>query len=151
MIPIGARGNLKIVAETAKPETEGTAAAEVPKIAPPKPAAVAASEELSEMWDEIVPQLDRAGLVAPSDGPVIEMCLRHFLAARIASDDFLAGTPTMWDAKNARYMKNPSEVIMRSESMAFFEYAKQLGMTFLSRARTKVSGVDGGDDDNPFA
>ena len=78
------------------------------------------------------------------------MCLRHFRAARDASDALAAGEPTTWDAKNGREMKNPAEVVFRSESSAFLEYAKQLGLTFVARARTPVKGSDDGEG-NPFA
>lgn len=56
----------------------------------------------------------------------------------------------MRDEKNGRDMKNPAEVVFRSESDMFLKYASQLGMTFVSRARTPAAkGAD--DDVNPFA
>ena len=150
---MGARGPLKLVSPV-RPvagATAGTVAAEVPALSPLKPGAVAADEVLSELWDLMVPGLDAAGLVSPSDGPAVELCLRHFRAARAASDDLARGEPTVWDAKNARPMKNPSEVVFRSESLAFLEYAKQLGMTFVSRARTPAATKGADDGGNPFA
>ena len=149
---MGTRGRLKLVNHlNAVPAVaEGTAAADVRPLAPAKPEAVVADEVLSGLWDEIVPELDAAGLLAQSDGPAVELCLRHFRAARAASDDLARGSSTMWDEKNQRSMKNPAEVVFRSESMAFLEYAKQLGMTFVSRARTPGSAT-GGADENPFS
>lgn len=149
---MGARGSLKIAAHLkAVPDAiAGTAAAQVAAVAPVMPQAVADSEELRALWEQIVPSLDEAGLIAAADGPAVEMALRHYRAARAASDDLAAGSSTTYDAKNQRDMKNPAEVVFRSESMAFLEYAKQLGMTFVSRARTPAA--KGADDDggNPF-
>ena len=148
----GARGPLRLVPHLAAvPEAiAGSAAADVPALAPCKPDAVASDEALSALWDEIVPGLDEAGLVSPADASAVEMCLRHFRAARAASDELAVSTSTVWDGKNQRPMKNPSEVVFRSESLAFLEYAKQLGMTFVARARTPGSAT-GGADANPFA
>ena len=150
---MGARGPLKIVSSlhSVASATAGTAAAEVPAVAPLKPQAVTDDQVLSDLWDQIVPQLDAAGLLAPSDAPAVELALRHFRAARAASDELAAGTATVWDAKNERPMKNPAEVVFRSESLAFLEFAKQLGMTFVSRARTPAAGGGEDADGNPFA
>lgn len=148
----GRRGPLKIVSPLRSVESavKGSAAAVAPARAPRMPDAVEADAELSRLWGEIVPELDAAGLVSPSDGAAIEMCLRHFRAARAASDELAEGDATTWDAKNGRPMKNPAEVVFRSESLAFLEYAKQLGMTFVTRARTPMAkGAD--DGGNPFA
>lgn len=153
---VGARGPLKLklashLSLVGADAVKGSAAADVPAMAPRKPAKVVADPELSVLWDEIVPQLDQAGLLAPSDAPAVELALRHFRAARDASDDLAKGQPTVWDEKNGRLMKNPAEVVFRSESLAFLEYCKQLGMTFVSRARTpSVKGAADGEP-NPFA
>lgn len=147
---MGARGKLKIAPHLTAVSTEGTAAASVQPVAPNKPGPVSEDPELSDLWDIIVPTLDDAGLVSPSDGPAIEMALRHFRAARVASDELAGGPVKMRDEKNGRDMKNPAEVVFRSESEMFLKYAQQLGMTFVSRARTPAAR---GDDDgvNPFA
>ena len=63
----------------------------------------------------------------------------------------MAGSVTLWDAKNQRDMKNPAEVVFRSESSMFLEYARQLGMTFVSRARTPGQDMSDGGEANPFA
>lgn len=150
---MGARGPLKLAnhLSVVPVDAAGSVAADVQVSLPPKPTAVASNKALSELWDEIVPELDRAGMIAAIDGPAIEMCLRHFRAARAASDDLLGASSTVWDAKNAREMKNPAEVVFRSESMAFLEYARQLGMTFVARARTPGVKGDGDGETNPFA
>lgn len=149
---MGARGPLKLAGHLkAVPDaTVGTAAADAPATAPAKPQAVKDDQVLSGLWDEIVPEVDRAGLLSPADGPAVELCLRHFRAARSASDELAGGTATVWDQKNERPMKNPAEVVFRSESLAFLEYAKQLGMTFVSRARTPSAREDADGEPNPF-
>jgi phage terminase small subunit len=147
---MGARGKLKIAPHLSSVDTEGTAAASLQPEAPEKPEQVAEDEELSVLWDTIVPTLDAGGLIAASDGPAVEMALRHFRAARVASDELAGGPVKIRDKKNGRDMKNPAEVVFRSESEMFLKYAQQLGMTFVSRARTPAAKGDDGDV-NPFA
>ncbi|MFT7865644.1 hypothetical protein, partial [Salmonella enterica] len=63
---MGARGRLKMTrALTVVPD--GTAAADVPAEAPGTSHAVWSSDEPSRLWDEIVRELNRAGLVTVSD------------------------------------------------------------------------------------
>lgn len=148
----GSRGPLKLANHLhAVPDaTKGSAAADVQALAPLKPAAVAQNEELSKLWDDIVPQLDRAGLVAVSDGPSIELALRHFLMARQASDN-IGGDVVVDDKAHSGVKKNPAEAVFRAQSEMFLKYAQQLGMTFVSRARTPSAKGDAGGDQNPFA
>lgn len=144
------KAGLKIAPVVRLVAAAGTAAAEMQPVAPSKPSAVEADSELSRLWDEITPSLDEAGLLAPCDVVVLEMALRHFRAARSASDELHQGDATTYDEKNKREMKNPAEVVFRSQSLAFLDYAKQLGMTFVSRARTPGGKADEGGQ-NPFA
>lgn len=145
---MGARGKLKLASGLAV-VPPGTAAADVPASAPRKPKAVVDNLALSGLWDEIVPELDRAGLVTVSDGASIELALRHFLLARQASDTIGADV-IVADTNHGGVKKNPAEAVFRAESEMFLKYAQQLGMTFVSRARTPaVKGAD--DDGNPFA
>lgn len=149
---MGARGALKIASHlTAVPDaTKGTAATDVPALAPLKPKAVEENADLSALWDQIVPELDRAGLITISDGPSVEMALRHFLLARQASES-VGEDVSVSDHHNGGVKKNPAEAVFRAESEMFLKYAQQLGMTFVSRARTPAT--KGADDDggNPFA
>lgn len=146
---MGARGNLKIAPHLQAVDTAGTAAAEVPAQAPTKPPAVKRSRALSRLWDEIVPELDRAGLVSVADGLTIELALRHFLIARTASEQIGEELIVSDKAHGADAVKkNPAEAVFRAESAMFLRYAGQLGLTFVSRARTP--GKDGDGDANPF-
>lgn len=121
----------------------------VPAVAPMKPDAVTANAALSELWDQVVPELDRAGLVTVSDAPSIELALRHFLMARQASDA-VGSQVSVKDHHHDDEKKNPAEAVFRAESEMFLKYAQQLGMTFVSRARTPAAkgATDGGS--NPF-
>lgn len=146
---MGARGTLKL-ASGLSVVPPGTAAANVPAAAPAKPGAVIDNPALSGLWDEIVPELDRAGLVTVSDAASIELALRHFLLARQASDSVGAHV-VVDDSAHGGVKKNPAEAVFRAESEMFLKYAQQLGMTFVSRARTPAAkGADDGRS-NPFA
>lgn len=108
--------------------------------------------EVSQLWDEVVEALNDAGLISQVDGPAIELALRHFAAARFASDQLLREGSTKFDAKNEREMKNPAAVVFSQQSSAFLDYAKQLGLTFVSRARANTDGGanEQGGTSNPF-
>ena len=148
---MGARGSLKIASHlSAVPDAvAGTAASDVPALAPNKPDAVAGNADLSRLWDQVVPELDKAGLISVSAGPSVEMALRHFLLARQASES-VGSEVAVTDHGHGGVKKNPAEAVFRAESEMFLKYAQQLGMTFVSRARTPVAkGAD--DGGNPFA
>jgi len=150
----GARGPLLhlVASTTVKQVADGSAAADVPAVAPLKPESVAASPVLSAAWDEIVPQLDAAGLVSPADGPVIELALSAFVASRKAYAELLhARSVLKRDAKNMRSMKHPADAVARAQGALFLECAKQLGMTFVSRARTPSAKGASDAEANPFA
>lgn len=145
-------GNLALIAGTDLPDTSRSAHADSPKMAPEKPESVAADKDLNEVWNHIVPQLDAAGLLTSADAMAVEMSLRHFVMARRASVELADEELSIPDPKNMRMMKNPKEAIFRMESAQFLDYAKQLGMTFMSRARTPgKNNADDGDQDNPFS
>jgi P27 family predicted phage terminase small subunit len=117
---------------------------------PAKPADL--PDEISTMWDMLVDSLDEAGLLASVDGLAIELALRHYVAAVKASDDLLTGGSTTYDQKNERDMKNPASQVFRDHSTAFLEFAKQLGLSFVARARVNTDKGDAdGDARNPFA
>jgi P27 family predicted phage terminase small subunit len=119
---------------------------------PDKPAGVAEDDDLSQMWDAIVPELDNAGLLSPVDALTIEMLLRHIVTARQAHSE-IGESVVLYDDKLAGgAKKHPAEQVFRSESDMFLKYAHQLGMTFIARARTPASKVGDGDGEaNPFA
>ena len=145
---MGARGPLKVVSHLSTADTKGTAAAQVQPLAPRKPEDVANEPELSDAWDLIVPELDRAGLVSVADAAAVELCLMHFVTARQAFRQI--GGDIVVEAAQDGVKKNPAEAVLRAESEMFLRYAQQLGMTFVSRARTPAAkGAD--DGGNPFA
>lgn len=152
---MGARGPLKLPTHLrAVPDKElaETVAESAPRQAPSKPAAVEADDELSAMWDQVVPLLDAAGLISPADGFTVEMFLRHVVTARQAHGE-IGDSVTLYDDKLAGgAKKHPAEQVFRSESDMYLKYAQQLGMTFVARARTPATkaGAEGGEE-NPFA
>lgn len=152
---MGQRGPLKLPRHLQAVKDESapsTAAEKVTPVAPGKPAPVAADPVLSALWDEIVPALDEAGLLARCDAPTVEMALRHFAAARKASDELMrAASVVVDDEKNGRQAKHPADQTFRGQSAQFLEYVKQLGMSFAARARTPAAKEpDGGSNANPF-
>lgn len=150
----GTRGKLRLpahlraVPDDAASQAE-SAADQTPRLAPLKPEGVTANTKLSALWDAIVPQLDECGLVAPSDGPAVELALRHYLLATVAADQ-ISDDVTSPDRDGA-VKKHPAEAVFRLESDMFLKYAAQLGMTFVSRARTPASKGGNGGEANPFA
>lgn len=148
---MGARGPLKTVSHL-RPvagATEGTAAAAVQPMSPAKPEDVEIDPELDQAWDQIVPELDRAGLVSVADSAAIELCLRHFVMARQAYRQ-VDGEIIVTDHNHGDVKKNPAETVFRAESEMFLKFAQQLGMTFVSRARTPMGKAGDGGESNPF-
>lgn len=131
-----------------EPDTT-SANAKVRPTAPTRPADL--PENLHELWDTLVEELDRAGLIASVDGPTLELALRHYAAAVQASDYLRAEGVVSYDAKNDRVAKNPASQIFRDHSTAFLEFAKQLGLSFAARARTTATKEADDDSRNPFA
>jgi P27 family predicted phage terminase small subunit len=129
-------------------KTTETMHSKLAKTRPEKPANMPAV--LDALWESTVEALDEAGLITPVDGPTLELALRHYLAAVAASDDLLQSGSTLHDDKNERDMKNPASQVFRDHSTAFLEFAKQLGLSFVSRARVTMSKGES-DDGNPFA
>lgn len=131
----------------------GSAAAEVQPRMPAMPGGVAADPEMKEAWEEIVPGLHEAGLTSAADTAVIETMIRHLVVVRkahrelMAADSITVEADTEDPARGSK--KHPAEAIFRMESAVFAAYAKELGMTWMSRARTTIRKpeADGG---NPF-
>jgi P27 family predicted phage terminase small subunit len=151
---VGQRGVLKIpkyLQAVPGGEAAGTVAERVQPRAPERPPGFPDDPELCELWDTLVPELDRAGLLTRADGPTVELALRHFLAARKASDALANGEVVIADPAHGGMKKNPAGAEMRAQSQLFLEFAKQLGMSFASRAR--IPAPDGGTAgaSNPFA
>lgn len=126
-----------------------SAAAKVRPAAPSKPAGQPA--EVSRLWDEIVPVLDDAGLLAEVDGLTLDLALRHYAAAVKASNMLQRAAVAVHDGAHDRLAKHPASQVFRDHSTAFLEFAKQLGLTFAARARTPGSAEPSDKPANPFA
>lgn len=155
---MGARGPLKIPSHlSAVPDPAGgtvgkpevTAAAAVGGGRPQKPKSMPAAA--SRMWDQIVDDLEDTGLLAKCDAATLELALRHYALAVRASNSIMRASVIQKDHKNKREMKHPASQVFHAHSSAFLEYAKQLGLTFVSRARTPFGDQEGGTGDgSPF-
>lgn len=125
-----------------------TAADKVVQRAPNKPANL--PRKVSDAWDEIVPTLEAAGMLSPADGPSLELALRHYVQAVLASNELMAADSVLiHDDKNGRDAKHPASQIFRDHSDQFLKYGAQLGLTFAARARINLSD-EKKDNDNPF-
>ncbi|XBH21601.1 P27 family phage terminase small subunit [Jonesiaceae bacterium BS-20] len=106
----------------------------------------------SRMWDQIVEDLEDAGMIARCDAATLELALRHYALAVKASNTLNRASVIKRDDKNKREMRHPASQIFHAHSNAFMEYAKQMGLTFVSRARTPFGGQEGPTDgNNPLA
>jgi len=149
---MGERGPLKLPRHLSPVVTDGNSLADdMKKGAPNTPPGFPNDKRLTELWIEMVPRLDRAGLLSDVDGPTVELALRHFLAARDASDELFdmgAAVPdTAHGRDNGGFKKNPADAVFRSQSAMFLEYVKLMGMAFAARARIPGKKQDDGDDD----
>lgn len=153
---MGSRGPLKLprhLNPVTSANAAGTMADDTAPEPPDRPFGFPVDDaELSALWDELVPVLDRAGLLASVDGLTIELALRHFLAARRASDALTSTGVVVEDRAHAGVQrKSPAGAEFRSQSTLFLEYAKQLGMSFVARARVPSQRDSDGGEGNPFA
>lgn len=145
---MGARGpvNLHIVRGDGKKDSA------VARLAPKSPAKpVGLPPEVDELWDELVPVLSDAGLLSEADGLTLEMALRHFVVARAASDVLIESGVVVEDKRHgSQEAKSPRAQVFKDNSAAFLEFAKQLGLSFVARARVTMKEPDNGES-NPFA
>jgi len=133
---MGRRGPLKLPAHL-RPVSDqsSTVADRVTPLAPDRPPGFPVGHELGVLWDALVPRLDDAGLLATCDGLVVELALRHFVAARRASDALASGDVVVADAAHAGQKKNPAGAEFRAQSELFRRYALTLGMSYAARSR----------------
>lgn len=151
---MGARGPLKMPAHLAavpdideKPEE--TAALAVESALPVKPPGM--PSHANRMWDTLAKELADAGLLARCDAATLELAVRHYALAVQAHNSINRQGLIKKDHKNKREMKHPGAQIMTANSTLFLEYAKQMGLTFVSRARTPFGDQGGsGDGSNPL-
>lgn len=150
---MGERGKLQLPRHLSPVATNSNSLADdIKKGAPDTPPGFPSSNKaLTDLWVELVPLLDNAGLLAKVDGPAVELALRHFLAARDASDELMCGGAAVIDVAHGRenggMKKNPADAVFRAQSAMFLEYVKVLGMAFAARARIPGKKADDGDDD----
>lgn len=146
---MGERGKLKLPRHLSpiKDNTAGTVADEVPPGVPGLPEGFGTDKDMIALWNQLVPELDKAGLLASTDGMAIEMTIRHFLAARMASEELLDQGAWVDDAAHSGVKRNPADGVFMRNSAQFREYVKLLGMAFASRARIPGHVPETGGDD----
>lgn len=146
---MGARGKLKLPPHLSVVDPDDdvalTAADTTPAGKPEHPAGWREVDEstLAELWNQYVAELGDAQLLAKVDGMTLELALRHFLAARQASDELADGEVLVEDRGGAM-KKNPAGAEFRQQSALFLEYAKQMGMSFAARARIDLRRPEDG-------
>lgn len=145
----GPIGKLKLMtAESPSPAPDAKSVAEsIRAKRPEKPKHMPLAA--SNMWDQIVDELEEAGLIAAFDAPTLDLALRHYALAVKASNSVMRSGVMTHDKKNNRTMKNPAAVVFAQHSTAFLEYSKLLGLNFSARARLKIDEL-GADNDSPF-
>lgn len=146
---MGARGTLHSVSSKAVSK-------QVQMTDPFKSGFIVSDAELRSAYADILPDLRQAGLVTGIDGPVLEALLMSQIVARKAYEHIRENGVVLEEERIGtggnpftQTIKNPSEQILRAHSNMMLIHAKNLGMTWMSRARTE-SPQNAADDDNPF-
>lgn len=146
-------GNPDAVASAVAGAVAGTRASDHPALDPAavtKPESVAAIPSLSAVWDEVVPMLARNGLVHEPDAAMLERFVGHLAAYRDAAAELAIVGPTVPGRDGP--VKNPAEVVMRSQSLALQSIERDLGLTLVSRSKLPARGAGpaAGVEENPF-
>lgn len=151
---MGARGSLKLVAGNGVVQAApDSAQARVAPIAPNPPKCITDDDKLLQLWNDVVPGLDRAGLLTEADTMTVAAAIMHFATMKMAYDELSEYDSVIVDSDDSdtdHVKKNPAEHIMRLQSGLYMEYAKQLGMTWMARARTTIP-KEASERGNPFA
>jgi len=141
-------GPIEVPEPVADREQPPPPAQNAPRRRPPRPLeGTPLARDLAALRAELAPKLQAAGLLAGVDEFALEMAIRHFLAARGASEALLAaGGVVVTDPAHATVKAHPAHGAFLAESAAFLTYAKQLGLSFDARARLPGRLEDAGDD-----
>lgn len=101
--------------------------------------------EARKLWREVVPKLERLGVVTEVDGPaLLLMCLHYAMAVRAARTLKDAGI-TVRDT-NGVERKHPALQILRDNSSAWRQYAEQFGLTPSARSRLNIPEPEDADE-----
>ena len=108
--------------------------------------------ELLPLFEDTAAELDKAGLASKLDGMAIALAVTHYGAAMAAAEDLAADGSTVEGATGGSVV-NPASTVLARHTDSFTELAKQLGLTFASRARIAIATPARDDIDigNPFA
>lgn len=136
--------------DTAHGPRPDSAADRVPLAAPATPPEL--SGDLADLYRVTAENLDTAGLASPLDAMALGLAITHYGAAMEAARELDSEGPVVTGA-NGGPVVNPAHLVLKSQSSAFAELAKGLGLTFGARARITLprQGDGGTDDGNPFS
>lgn len=100
-----------------------------------------------EMWDRVVPELQRLGLISRIDLAVLaEFCVQWALW-RDSLDDIAANGPTIPGARGrGERVKNPAVTVANGAADRMRSCAVQLGLTPAARLRMTLPDVDDQDE-----
>lgn len=140
---MGSRGPVSIHAVDPRKQPRDTAVTKVHSRAPEKPQGL--SEVESNKWDQLVATLEPAGLLAECDALTLELACRHY-AISVQASQQLTTEGLLYRRGSA---KHPAALVLKENSTLYLDYAKQLGLSFVARARTDLQRQDT-DKDNPF-
>lgn len=105
--------------------------------------------EARRMWDDVVAELSRLGLLKPIDeGALAAYCVtwQRFVDA----SEIVARTGLVLDTEKGP-VKNPAVLIVESASKELRAWSAEFGLTPSSESRLGKTEAPDGDDDNPFA
>ena len=144
---MGDRGKLKLVdqltvvpAEVAK----GSAAADVQALAPQKPRTVASNQDLSDAWDTIVPELDRAGLVGEDAAQDVGV-LSHGSQPRVSGKGLSLGSQSRVSAKGVCLGLQPRAAAgchLRVNAASSSTFARAAPLAMVARASSMPCAME---------
>lgn len=141
---------LRLVTDATQPGTQPLAASDVVRpLAPEQPANL--HSDLVPLWDMLCAELDGAGLLSRVDGLALHLALEHYRAGIEAAQSLAADGPTA-SGSMGQPIPNPASTVFARHTDAFVTLARQLGLTFASRARIALPDERPPEEKgNPFA
>lgn len=100
------------------------------------------------VWAEVVPVLDRQGLLASVDTTVlVDLCV---CVARIRQCERNISSRGLWVHSERGAVKNPAATIVNGYRTQLRAYVAELGLSPSARVRLEGSGGDSDGEDGPF-
>lgn len=115
-----------------------------PRPIPPKMPRGVLPKEGRRLWRELVPKLEKLGVVTEVDGPALVMLCLHYAFAVQAGRQLRQEGITIQDRDVRR--KHPALQILRDHSAAWRQYAEQFGLTPSARSRLSIPEPEEADE-----